>query len=176
MPDWPHAPVHRLDEAGAYLVTAGTYHKQHFLYDAPRLQLVHDSLLAGAAQFGRELQAWVVLANHYHFVAIAPEDSKTLRTMLSKLHTQTAIALNAMDGRPGRKVWYQFWDTHITYQRSYLARLRYVHENAVRHGVVTEAEEYRWCSARWFAREASPAFQRTVRSFKIDRLSVKDDF
>ena len=117
-----------------------------------------------------------MLANHYHFVAISPDNPKTLRTVLSKLHTETATALNRMDGVPGRQVWYQFWDKRITYQRSYLARLRYVHENAVHHGVVSHAEAYPWCSARWFAEKASRAFQRTVKSFKIDRLSVKDDF
>ncbi len=25
MPDWPHNPTHRLDRAGAYIVTAATY-------------------------------------------------------------------------------------------------------------------------------------------------------
>ncbi len=177
MADWPHAPVHRLDARGAYMVTAGTYHKQRFLRDAARLRLVHDELLGIALEFGWELQAWAVLANHYHFVALSPADPHTLRTMLSKLHTKTATALNAMDGTLGRKVWFQFWDSHITYQRSYLARLRYVHENPVHHGVVEEeAEEHAWCSARWFTREASNAFRRTVRSFKIDGLSVMDDF
>ena len=176
MRDWPHAPVHRLDEAGAYMVTAGTLEKRHLLHSPERLQLVHDVLLSVAAEFSWGLQAWAVLVNHYHVVAMSPENPKSLRTMLSKLHTETATALNRMDGVPGRQVWYQFWDKHITYQRSYLARLRYVHENAVHHRVVSHAEEYPWCSARWFAQEASRTFQRTVNSFKIDQLSVKDDF
>jgi hypothetical protein len=29
MADWPHSPVHRLTEAGAYMVTCGTYLKAH---------------------------------------------------------------------------------------------------------------------------------------------------
>ena len=27
--DWPHAPVHRLQEAGVFMVTAGTFRKAH---------------------------------------------------------------------------------------------------------------------------------------------------
>ena len=36
MTDWPHAPVHRLDQAGTYMVTAGTYLKKHHLRNAER--------------------------------------------------------------------------------------------------------------------------------------------
>jgi putative transposase len=176
MPDWPHAPVHRLTEAGAFIVTAGTYLKRRILDDGPRRQLVHDALLAVAAEFGWELQAWAVLSNHYHFVALSPADAATLRPMISKFHTQTAAALNAMDGTPGRQVWYQYWETHLTFQRAYLARLRYVHENPVRHGAAKAAEEYPWCSTAWFERTAPSSFRRTVRSFKTDRLDVIDDF
>jgi putative transposase len=176
MPDWPHAPVHRLDRAGMYIVTAGTYAKHHLLHDRPRLDLVHDLLLETLAHYGWQLQAWAVLANHYHFVALSPEQAGSLRPFLTDLHHQTAVALNALDGTPGRRVWFQYRDTHITFQRSYLARLRYVNENAVKHGVAKAAEEYPWCSAAWFERAASPGFRRTVRSFKIDGVRVEDDF
>src|SRR3974377_1371019 len=33
---WPHAPVHRLDGLGAYMVTAGTYQKKHHLNASER--------------------------------------------------------------------------------------------------------------------------------------------
>jgi putative transposase len=46
----------------------------------------------------------------------------------------------------------------------------------VRHGVLPVAENYRWCSAAWFARHAPPAFVKTVNSFKIDRVEVPNDF
>jgi hypothetical protein len=42
--------------------------------------------------------------------------------------------------------------------------------------VVRNAENYPWCSAAWFARHARPAFFKTVRGFKIDRVNVPDDF
>jgi hypothetical protein len=38
------------------------------------------------------------------------------------------------------------------------------------------AQNYRWCSASWFERNASRAFVNTVKSFKIDRVQVPDDF
>jgi len=176
MPDWPHAPVHRLDEDNTFFVTAGTYGKLPHLSTSQRLQLVHDTLLRLAAESGWQLQAWAVLANHYHFVAMPGPQARSLRTVIGELHRKTARVLNAMDAAPGRRVWFQFWDTRLTYQRSYLARLKYVNENPVHHGAVSDARRYPWCSAAWFERTADSAFQKTVNSFKIDRLRVFDDF
>lgn len=88
----------------------------------------------------------------------------------------TAKQLNLWDRTPGRKVWFQYWDTHITFEPSYLARLNYIHQNPVKHGIVRSAEDYAWCSAAWFAENASPAFVKTVAGFKTDRLGIVDDF
>src|SRR5262245_19840406 len=96
--------------------------------------------------------------------------------MLSHLHTETATAINHQENATGRPVWYNFWETRLTYERSYLARLNYVHQNAVKHGLVRRANQYRWCSAAWFERTARPAQVKTVYSFKTDQLRVLDDF
>jgi hypothetical protein len=36
--------------------------------------------------------------------------------------------------------------------------------------------EIRWCSASWFAKNARPSFVKTVRSMKIDAVSIYDDY
>jgi putative transposase len=99
-----------------------------------------------------------------------------LRTLVRHLHSLTARELNQRDNTAGRKVWFQYWDSQITFEKSYLARLNYVHRNAVHHSLVAEPAAYAWCSAAWFERTANPAFYRTVNSFPIGRLSVEDDF
>ena len=175
MPDWPHAPIHRLTEAGAYMVTAGTYRKAPYFRDPGCRGFLHEQLLILAAHYGWRLQAWAVFANHYHFVAIAAEP-KSLRAFIRHLHSITAREVNRVDGTPGRKVWHEYWETHLTYERSYLARLCYVHQNAVRHGAAQVACAYPWCSAAWFEREAPPAFYATVMNFRTDRVTVPDGF
>jgi putative transposase len=158
------------------MVTAGTHEKRHFLNTPDRLDLVLSLLLECAAEFEWQLQAWAVIINHYHFVALSPDDPENLRLMLGKLHGAIARKLNAEDGTAGRKVFHQYWDTHITFQRSYLARLNYVHQNPVHHGIVRVASEYRWCLATWFERCGRPAFVKAVYRFRQDRINVKDDF
>ena len=176
MHNWPHAPPHRLTDAGAYMITAGTCRKEHRLSSAARLDFFLELLFAGAEEFGWSLHAWAVLSNHYHFVASSPRDPASLKTMLSKLHTLSAREFNRQDRTPGRKVWFQFFDSQITFPESYYARLKYVHENPAHHGVVPRAENYPWCSAHWFARTVDAAFRKTVESFPTDRIHVLDSF
>ena len=165
-----------LEEQGTYMVTCGTYQKCHHFTEISRLTFIQNALFEIAEEFGWQLQAWAILSNHYHLIASSPEHPGTLPRMLSKLHTVTAIQLNKEDNEPGRKVWYQYFDSRITYQSSYFSRLKYVHQNPVHHGVVHNAENYPWCSAGWFALNAGSSFYKTIQSFKTDRVNVTDPY
>jgi len=173
MTDWPHAPVHRFGDAGVYFVTGSTLYKQHFFRGV--LNALQELLFEKASEHGIALQAWCLFSNHYHLVATA-EEGPRLKKMLERFYVDSAKAINERDQVQGRRVWYQCRDTQLTYERSWLARLKYTHENAVHHGVVADALNYRWCSASWFARTATPSFVETVHRMKVDKTSVYDDF
>ena len=143
------------------------------------MDVLHRGLLTVCADFGWQLEAWAVFSNHYHWIAHSPPaepDATSLPQMLGILHTKTARWINRLDATPNRPVWHNYWETRLTYQRSYLARLNYVHQNPVKHGLVAVAREYRWCSASWFERTASSAQVKSIYRFKIDQLQVRDDF
>lgn len=173
--DWPHAPLHRFDDSGVYFITGATLYKQHF-YKAPTaLDVLQDLLFSHARRFDCELQAWALLSNHYHLV-LSCESGPQVHDMLARLHSDAAVAVNRLDGVSGRRVWFQFRDTQLTFEKSWLARLKYTHENAVHHRLVSDAKDYRWCSAGWFDENARPSLVKTVRGLKIDRVNVYDDF
>jgi putative transposase len=174
--DWPHAPVHRLSDNGVYIVTAGTLRKEHFFGSPSQRDLLESLLLAETKRHGWDLEAWAVLANHYHFVARGNPGSTNMGNFLKAFHSITARELNALDHTPERTVWFNFFDTRLTYQHAYLARLNYVHQNPVKHRLVAVANQYPWCSARWFERVGSPAQVKTIYDLKIDQVQVPDDF
>jgi putative transposase len=160
-------------------VTAGTYLRFPHFRGRGRLGVLHRGLLRCARDYGWSLEAWAVFSNHYHFVGHSPADEATaasLPRMLGHLHTRTAEWVNRLDDRPGRRVWHNFWETRLTFQKSYLARLHYVHQNPVKHGLVASADLYPWGSAAWFERTATPAQVKTVYSLPIDRLKVYDEY
>jgi len=176
---WPHAPTHQLSVRGTYFVTAATYEKAHHFRGADRLCFLHRGLMAVAEKFDWKLEAWAVFSNHYHFVAHSPPtqaDASSLSSMLNTLHVRTAEWINKLDRGAGRQVWFNFWETRLTHQTSYLARLNYVHQNAVKHRLVPVARQYPWCSAAWFERVASPAMIKSIYRFNTDKISVADDY
>ena len=176
MEHWPHAPAHRVLAKGIYMVTSATYYKTLHFQTSERLLFLHDSLLQLSKDYQWKLQAWAIFANHYHFIAQSPEDPTNLNAFLSHLHVKTASYVNHLDITPNRRIWCQYWDSHITYPYSYFARLNYVNQNPVRHGLVEAATQYPWCSASWFQKTSPPSFYKTINNFKIDKLNIIDDF
>jgi len=165
-----------LGSGGVYIVTGATLDKAHLFTAPAKLELLETSLLTLAKRYRWQLEAWAVLANHYHLIARSFGPAAPLKEYLRHLHSETSRELNQLDESTGRRVWYNFWDTKLTYERSYLARLNYVHQNPVRHGLVYSANQYPWCSAAWFERTASPAAIKTIYSFKTDNVNILDDF
>lgn len=173
---WHHAPVHVFVPNALYMVTGATLHKQHFFRGCERLSLLQENLLKFFVYYGWEVSAWAVFSNHYHVVAKSPESAKSLSDLLKQFHAQASKAVNALDGVAGRQVLYQYRDKCLTYEKSYFARLNYVNQNAVKHGLVRTAADYPYCSAARFQQHFRSAFLRKLASYKYDRVKEWDDF
>jgi len=174
--EWAHAPSHLFVPGATYFVTSATYNKVPIFNTVDRLDYLQSVIFEQVQLYDWRLEAWAVMANHYHFVARAPGDAKNLGKMLGNIHSLTARNANIWDQTEGRQVWHQYWDTCLTYLRSYYARIHYVIENPVKHRLVDRAENYRWSSACWFATHGKPGYRRTVLSFPCDKLGIQDDY
>jgi putative transposase len=173
---WHHAPVHLFVPNSVYMVTAGIHRKDHLFGDADRLRLMQGVLFTVMDRRRWLLEAWAIFSNHYHWIAQSPASDGDVGGLVRELHSKSAVALNRIDGSPGRKVWYQYWDTCLTIETSYFARLNYVMQNPARHGIVRKSELYPFCSANWFAQKAPSALQRKLASYGSDRVNVGDEF
>ncbi len=176
MGTWPHAPSKIVKGPGLYIVTAGTYEKQHLFDTDEKLELLQSAMFDIAAAQGWRLEAWAFFTNHYHIVGQAPETESPVAELTQRVHGRTSHELNRLDGVKGRKVWFSCWDTRLTYEKSYMARLAYVHNNPVKHGHVTSARDYPWCSAAWFEQQGERPFVESVLSFPTDKVRVVDDY
>ncbi len=129
-----------------------------------------------AAHCGWTLEAWCVLDNHYHFVAHAlTPDAARLGMFLRHLHGVASRERNRRDGSVGEGWhWHNYWETQPTGQRGHLARLNYVHANAVHHRLVAEPAQWKWSSAAHFERAATPAWVRTIYGFPYGIIAKAD--
>ena len=159
------------------MVTAGTYLKKHLFGNEESLQYLHDLLLELLAKHKWQLHAWAIFSNHYHFIAnSSAQESVALHVVLREFHSISARWINARDGISGRKVWHNYMESKITTEKSHLARLHYVHANAVHHKIVLVPNQYRWCSAAWFERIDDTARIKTVYGFPCEKLLARDEF
>ena len=176
MGTWPHAPSKIVKGPGLYIITSGTYEKLHLFNTDAKLDLLQTIFFDIATEQGWRLEAWAFFSNHYHIVGQAPETDSPITHLVQRVHGRSSFELNKLDGVKRRKVWTNCWDTRLTFEKSYMARLAYVHNNPVKHGLVSSASEYRWCSASWFKQNGDSPFVESVLSFPTDEVRVDDDF
>ena len=158
------------------MITAATLHRKPLFDSSAKLDLLRDTTFELAKDYALTLQAWAFFPNHYHLVISFENTTTAHHDFVRYLHRELAIRLNRIDGTRGRRVMYEFWDTRLTFEKSWLARLNYVHQNAAKHGLAPVANRYPWCSACWFETNARSGFVKSVYSFKTDRINVPDDF
>ena len=177
--DWPHAPPHRLAGFGVYFVTARTRDGHHLLDTPAKRDAFQAALFELATKYGWQLEAWAILSNHYHLVGHSPRTSAggatNLTAFLRHLHGTATREINRLDGTSGcSRRWQNFRETHLTMPRGYLARLNYVHRNPVHHKLVPMATDWPWCSAAAFRKAVSPAWVKTIASFRYDQIARED--
>ncbi len=174
---WHHAPPHVFCPDVNYMLTAGTYGKERLFNTNEKLSVVEKTIISCLEKFEWSPIAWAVMSNHYHLIIRSPQkNSDNLKTMVKDIHTKSAIALNQMDGQKGRKVWFEYWDSCLTYENSYYARLKYVMNNPVHHGLVVNAEDYQHCSAGFFKFNADKGIRKRLETYSTDKLKIPDAF
>jgi REP element-mobilizing transposase RayT len=111
-------------------------------------EAVSQVLLSGMSEWRLyELFAWVVMANHVHFLMrpLVP-----LSKALMNIKSASARAANAVLGRRGKHFWQdESYDHWVRSEREWGLIIRYIHHNPVTAGLVTEPEAWPWSSAGW---------------------------
>ncbi len=167
-------PEPSFEPGRTYLVTASTLDGARLFRDGTRLRVLRRALLSALSGQGWAVVAWVALPNHYHVLARAPERRDGPGAWVSAAHVLSARDLNVLDGTPGRPVWNRATVTPIADEAAWLAGVRYVMENPVRHGYVRTVETWPFGWACETSDRADPALMARVMSARCDRVVVSD--
>jgi putative transposase len=93
-----------------------------------------------------KIWCYCLMDNHVHLVAV-PEDGVSLRRAIAETHKKYTWMINARNKWRGH-----LWQGRfISYpmDETYLYRcMKYIERNPVRAGIVNQAEDYKWSSAR----------------------------
>jgi putative transposase len=175
---YKHNPPHLVISNSKYFITGAIDQKRMLLQsDEAKLRLIR-SLKQGLNSYGWKLEEWVVLHNHYHLMAESPDKADSLSGIMRDIHKFTAMWMrkNIQAATGLEKIWWNYWDTCLTYERSYFTRLNYLWYNPQKHGVIANAEEWTFGSLYDRIRE-DERYIRTIReNYPFDSVEVRDDF
>ena len=172
-----HNPPHLFVSGASYMITASTYQKRPHIHSDERKTQWTKALRFVLDKEGWLLVAGVVLSNHYHLLLRAPDTgAQRLSAMIASLHRFTARQWNAADHTPGRSVWWNYWDTCLTNEASYFARVNYIHYNPVKHGLVSRPELYPFSTYRMWLESWEPQLRHIEQGYPFDVVSAYDDF
>ena len=95
-----------------------------------------------------QLMAWCVMPNHVHAL-IAPLEPWTVGKIMHSWKRHTARQANRLLHRTGGAFWaLDYYDRFIRDEPHFLRAVDYIHQNPVKAGLCSKAEDWRWSSAR----------------------------
>lgn len=145
-----HFPPHFVKKDRVFLITAACFEHARIFDAAPnRLEEFTPALLHFLSQHCEKLYLWVVLANHYHFVAHIL-DLDVFSKQVQAFHSITAIAWNKEDKTSGRKIFHSYSDRFMRNERHYWTTFNYIHNNPVKHDYVKKWQEWPWSSFHFY--------------------------
>ena len=105
-----------------------------------------ELLSSAADEHGIAIWAWCLMINHVHLVAVPGTEGSLARGM-EAVHGQYARELNRHFARTGH-LWQARYYSAPLDDEHLIAAVRYVELNPVRAGIVANAWDYPWSSAR----------------------------
>ncbi|WKZ47308.1 MAG: transposase [Anaerolineales bacterium] len=172
----PHRPPHLFIDNAWYFITASVVDKRHIFSSDAHFTIWVKAFKELIAEFDAKLAAWVILANHYHFLFL-PRHGIELGKFMRRLNGRTSKELNELDHALGRTVWYSYWDTCIRGERDFWTRFNYIHVNPVKHGYVENPEDWKYSSIHQYTGEDNKLWlAECVQEFPVLNLFENDAF
>jgi REP-associated tyrosine transposase len=141
-----HAPPHPFREAGTYMISAANFEHKAIMSSPIRRTEFETRLLNSIKEIAQDIIAWVILPNHYHFLA-SVNSLDHISGVLKELHGTTSRSWNLEDNLTGkRRVWYKFSDRYIRSEQHLQVAFNYIHYNPVKHGYVKDPFDWDWSS------------------------------
>ena len=130
-----------------HFLTFSCYHRQPN-FESIASRIVFESALERVRQkFGLCVYGYVVMPEHVHLLINEPERGTLAQAMQSlKQGVARRLALRAADS-----FWQaRYYDFNLWSERKFTEKLRYIHRNPVKRGLVKRPEIWTWSSFRHY--------------------------
>lgn len=135
----------RYQQTGQFhFVTFSCYHRRAYLSAARAMDLFEDALERVRRRYLFVVGGYVVMPEHVHLLLNEPR-----RALLSKVIQ--ALKLSVAVRSRERPFWQaHYYDFNVSNHEKSVEKLRYIHRNPVRRGLVARPEDWKWSSFRHY--------------------------
>ena len=138
---YAHAPTHWFIDDYYYFFTGAVYQKRCLLTTPTTKEIVIKYLFQFIEKYRWELFDWVVLENHYHFLAKVNRGGDIPR-FINTFHKTSAFHIKKELDIDIKPFWYQYWDRCIRNEKHFYETATYILYNPVKHGYVEDLNDY----------------------------------
>ena len=144
-----------------HFLTCSCYHRQPWLASPRQRDLFLQVFEEVRQSYQFVVVGYVVMPDHIHLLISEP-DHGTPSTIMQVVKQRFARSVRNRKRRnprqatfwpePAQHVWQKrFYDFHVWSERKRVEKLRYMHRNPVKAGLVQEPEQWLWSSYRSYA-------------------------
>jgi putative transposase len=152
-----------------HFITCSCYHRQPVLNTPAARDLFLRVLEETRTEFNFRVFAYVVMPEHFHLL-IGEPIADTPSTVLQVLKQRFARKLDKNTKAPAESAWQRrFYDFNVRTDRKRIEKIRYIHRNPVKRGLVNRPEDWKWSSFRFYANgESGPVaiIRELISSFQ----------
>ena len=123
-----------------HFLTFSCYHRRSYLSPIAAMELFEDALERVRRRYRFVVAGYVVMPEHVHLLVNEPR-----RVLLSR--AVQALKLSVSLRSAERPFWQaHYYDFNVSTREKFVEKLRYIHRNPVRRGLVTKPEDWKWSS------------------------------
>ena len=127
-----------------HFITFSCYRRQPKLGTSAARSRFEESLEQACRCYGVGVLGYVVMPEHVHLLVNEPK-----RALLSKVIQ--ALKLSVSMRSRERPFWMaHYYDFNVAAHEKFVEKLRYIHRNPVRRGLVAQPEDWKWSSFRHY--------------------------
>ena len=141
-------PVRYQSQRCLHFITFSCYQRMKFLDSAASRDRFEQELERVRAWYGCYITGYVVMPEHVHLLVSEPERGK-LSLVIQMLKQITSRKLKP----PGQPRFWQvrYYDFPVWSEAKRIEKLRYIHRNPVKRGLVKRPEDWKWSSFAHYA-------------------------
>src|SRR5216683_2447226 len=156
----------------SHFVTFSCYRRQANFTSPDIYDLLVQCLEDMRRRFSMCVYGYVIMPEHVHLLVNEPERA-TLADAIHYLKLSFAKRLRSRNGTIGLRSFWQkrYYDRNVRDEREFSVKLRYLHRNPVKRGLVREPADWKWSSFRHYALREPGIVEIESASTATDRES-----